>query len=98
MIASPIFATRICFFQDISDMFVCSLEECDATSLESDDPELDKVYNKYLGKQRNNADCDTTEKLNDVRPEVDDTEAGMGVLQITLDNSIEFLMMIISKD
>ena len=86
------------FFRDISDMFVCSLEECDATSLESDDPELDKVYNKYLGKQRNNADCDTTEKLNDVRPEVDDTEAGMGVIQITLDNSIEFLMMIKSKD
>ena len=98
MIASPIFATRICFFQDISDMFVCSLEECDATSLESDDPELDKVYNKYLGKQRSNADCDTTEKLNDVRPEVDDTEEGMGVIQITLVNSLEFLMMFKSKD
>ena len=63
-------------------MFVFSFEECDAASIESDDPELDKVYNKYLGKQRNNVDCDTTDgRQNDVRPEVDVTGTGMGVTE-----------------
>ena len=60
-------------------MFVCSLKECDVSVESDDDAELDKVYNKYLGKQRNNADCDMTQTQNDVRPEVDVTGTGMGV-------------------